>query len=135
MIRGNDDDDIWLALCVFPQHWCDVTCMTITAEKLKQLIISELEDLNFIFDEEGNLLSPNFEDKEAIRRLHKPAQQAWIKQALSRYQRFFADGCEIIPEIVEPRLVQVKDTWHSDLFRLTRYLWSPPQLFYSLTDP
>ncbi len=107
-----------------------------TTEELRQLIISELESLDFTFDEEGNLTSPNSKDKEAIRRLHQPAQQAeleksqsWIKHALSRYKHFFAEGSEIIPESIKPRLVQVTLPWHSDLFRLARYYWSLPYSF------
>jgi len=108
----------------------------ITTEELKQLIISELEDLNFSFDEKGNLIPPDSKDKAAIRRLHHPAQQAelkksqsWIKHALPRYQHFFANGNEIVPNAIKPRLVQVTLGWHSDLFRLARYLWSLPYSF------
>ena len=108
----------------------------ITTEELRQLIISELKSLGFSFDEEGNLIPPDSEDKEAIRHLHQPAQQAelkksqsWIKHALSCYQHFFAEGSEIIPEAVKPKLVPVTLTWQGDLFRLARYLWSLPYSF------
>jgi len=110
--------------------------MVTKAEELRRLIIAELEELAFTFDEEGNLIPPDSEDKEAIKRLHQPAQQAelkksqnWIKYALPHYRHFFAEGSDIIPKDIKPRLVQVTLAWHSDLFRLARYLWSLPYSF------
>ncbi len=109
--------------------------MTITTEELRQLIIDELSSLKFTFDEEGNLVLSDY-DKDTIRRLHKPAQQAklqksqeWIKRKLPRYQHFFANGCEVYPKVVKPSLVQVVEPWHGDLFRLARLLWSLPYSF------
>lgn len=60
--------------------------MTITADKLRQLVFDELESLGFSFDEKG-ILSPPKSDKEAIRLLHNTAReiklkegQGWIKE-------------------------------------------------------
>lgn len=109
--------------------------MNITMEELKQLILDELERLNFTFDEEGNLVPPAC-DKDAIRELHLPAKEAelrksqnWIQCKLPRYHHFFADGLDIEPTTVHPVMIQVVEKWHSDLFRLARLLWSLPYTF------
>lgn len=106
--------------------------MTVTTEELKQLIVDELTSLGFAFGEQGNLLFSS-SDKEALRRLHKPAteiklqkSQKWVRRKLPRYQHLFANGCEIDPASVKPLLVKVNETWHGDLFRLARLLWSLP---------
>lgn len=109
--------------------------MAITTEELKQLILDELKNLNFTFDEEGNLIPPDY-NKDAIRELHIPAKEAelqksqeWVQRKLPRYHRFFANGSDVKPDLVHPQMVQVTERWHSDLFRLARLLWSLPYTF------
>lgn len=109
--------------------------MTITAEELRQLVFEELESLGFFFDEQGELIPPK-SDKNAIKLLHKPAKeiklregQDWIRRKLPRYRNYFADGQNISPKLVKPILIEVKENWQSDLFRLARYYWSLPYSF------
>lgn len=106
--------------------------MTIQAEELRNLIKQELRELDFSFDEAGNLMLPG-DDKDTVRRLHASSCQIelensreWIKNALRKYRGFFADGPEIIPEKIKPALVPVTDRWQHDLFRLARYTWALP---------
>lgn len=106
--------------------------MEISAEELRQLIIDELKSLSFSFDDKGNLIPPTSE-KDSLKLLHKPSReielekgQKWIKHKLPRYKHFFANGQDISPQLIEPLLVQVTDSWHNDLFRLARYYWSLP---------
>lgn len=109
--------------------------MTITAEELRQLLFEELESLGFSFDKQGELMPPK-SDKKAIKLLHRPAKeiklregQAWIKRKMPNYRHYFADGQDISPKLVKPSLIQVTESWHSDLFRLARYYWSLPYSF------
>jgi uncharacterized protein DUF4338 len=106
--------------------------MTITAEELKRLIIDELNNLNFSFDENGGLIPPSSE-KKSLQLLHKPARdialekaKGWIEKKWPFYQKYFAHGYEISPLKIKPKLVKVSEKWHSDLFRLARYYWSIP---------
>lgn len=105
--------------------------MAVTKKRLRQLVIDELESLNFTFDGNGEISSPT--EKEAIKLLHKPSRdielrksEEWIKKAYSRYQDFFANGSDIDPTRITPELVRVKDNWQNDLFRIARYFWSIP---------
>jgi len=106
--------------------------MSITTEELRQLIIDELYSLGFFFNEKGDLILPTCE-KEDFRLLPASAReivlcknQEWIKRKLPRYEKFFANGSDISPELIKPVLIQVTESWHSDLFRLARYFWSIP---------
>ncbi|MBE7467780.1 MAG: DUF4338 domain-containing protein [Anaerolineales bacterium] len=107
----------------------------LTKEHLRQLIFEELERLEFTLDEQGNIVPPDT-SKEVIRRLHETSRnielqksQQWIKSKLNKYKNYFANGYDITPEKIKPRLVQVTDNWQNDLFRLIRLTWSLPYSF------
>jgi len=51
----------------------------------------------------------------------------FVKETWPRLAQFFADGREILPNNLSPRLELVKsDTWQSRLFRLAGLTWSVP---------
>ena len=52
--------------------------------------------------------------------------QAWIQNAWRKRSHWFANGADITPEQIAPKLVLVETTEHQDLFRLARYTWSLP---------
>ncbi len=65
--------------------------------------------------------------------MHEPSRiielrksQDWIRRKLPDYLQFFANGSEIDPLHVMPRLIEVSETWQNDLFRLGRFTWSLP---------
>lgn len=102
------------------------------AEKLRELVMEELERIGFSLTETGKLFfcSPR---KEVLRRLHRPAvelelaaRQGWLRKNLPRYLPYFADGSEIFPDLVEPVLVEVRTEAQHNLFRVARLLWSLP---------
>src|SRR5690606_27956760 len=73
---------------------------------------------------------------DALRTLHKPSReialqkaQKWIQKKIPRYSQYFADGKDISPLKIDPKLVLVTENWHRDLFRLARYYWSLPYSF------
>ncbi len=83
-------------------------------------------------NEAGDIIIPSL-SKEDIKQLHRPARQEflqknadWIQRAFKKYGDCFADGNQIQPYRVAPRLVQVQESWHKDLFRLARFYWSIP---------
>ena len=52
--------------------------------------------------------------------------QPWIRKAWSNLANWFANGNEITPENIAPKLVEVSTQEQQDLFRLARYTWSLP---------
>lgn len=104
----------------------------ITGTHLRQLIFEELERLDFTFDKQGNITPPDT-SKDAIRRLHQTSQiieleksQPWLHSKLCKYKSYFANGFDIVPEHIKPRLIYVTENWQNDLFRIARLTWSLP---------
>lgn len=104
----------------------------VNADEIRALIFSELTALGFQLNEQGEILV-SFASKEDAKRLHRPAREEflgknldWIQRNFRKYGGYFADGKDIIPHQINPVLVQVQDTWQSDLFRLARFYWSIP---------
>ena len=100
--------------------------------ELSELVLSRLREIGFTVTDEGKLHT-SILDKESLRRVHRPAlqleistRQNWIRRHLPKYLPFFADGIEIVPEEIEPILVEVTDEQQHNLFRLARLLWSIP---------
>lgn len=103
-----------------------------TAEELRQAVLEELEALGFKWHN-GELTPPSNLTKVMARRLHEPArltelaqQQDWLRRNIPRYLPYFAEGEEVVPEKIEPVLVEVEEKWQHDLFRLARLTWSLP---------
>lgn len=102
------------------------------AAELKRLVLDRLEEAGFVRKEDGTLFPP-CADKEGLRQIHRPASQLeiitrqdWLWRHLPEYLTFFANGEEIIPEYVEPALVEVTTEQQHNLFRVARLLWSIP---------
>lgn len=100
--------------------------------ELAELVLTKLKEAGFVVTDEGKLC-PSVLGKESLRRVHRPAlqleianRQDWLRQYLPKYLTFFADGDEIIPERIDPVLVEVTKQQHHDLFRIARLLWSIP---------
>ena len=103
-----------------------------TAEELRQAVLEELRALGFELHN-GKLTPPSNLTKAMARHLHEPAKltelarsQDWLRRNISRYLPFFADGDEVVPERIEPVLLEVEEKWQHDLFRLARLTWSLP---------
>jgi hypothetical protein len=104
----------------------------LNADEIRSLIFSELTSLGFQLNENGDILI-SFASKEDAKRLHRPAREKflsrnieWIRRNFRKYENYFANGEEIIPGQIAPVLVQVQESWQSDLFRLARFYWSIP---------
>lgn len=100
--------------------------------ELRALVLERLKAIGLSLTENG-VLKPSSSDKETIRLIHRPAsqleitaRQAWLKQNISKYLHFFAHGYEVIPEYIDPVLVEVKTQQEHSLFRIARLLWSLP---------
>lgn len=104
----------------------------VTADELRQAVLEELEALGFeLLD--GELVPPSNITKKLARHLHEPARrielkrrQDWLRRNISHYLSFFAEGDEIVPNMIEPILLEVKEKWQHELFRLARLTWSLP---------
>jgi hypothetical protein len=104
----------------------------VSRTELKELVLNSLKALGFVIAEDGTLSPPTL-DKEGLRQMHKlasqseiAARQEWLHWHLHKYLHFFANGDEIVPERVDPILVEVTTKQHYDLFRIARFLWSLP---------
>jgi hypothetical protein len=94
----------------------------VTADELRGAILKLLDDFH-----DGE------KSKADCRLLHLPAvkheltkAQDWIRDKYPKYAHFFANGRDISPAEITPKLIQVDETWAEDLFRLARYTWSLP---------
>jgi len=105
---------------------------TIT-EVLRGKIVKSLERQGFSFN--GLLVElPKHIDKEGIRRLHGEAVQSRIKRAkkgLIRHEStlltYIADGRQIMPNKIQPQLIEVKPGTENELlFRYAALHWSIP---------
>jgi uncharacterized protein DUF4338 len=85
------------------------------------------------FRHESGSLKPNDDDKESYRYLHREHREQklrestiFLTQMWSRLGHHFADGSDVDPRAVQPRIEEIqKDTWQSDVFRLATLTWSP----------
>src|SRR5260370_21131684 len=106
----------------------------LSSSGLKRMIHSELKESGFKV-ERDTIVPPDLGDKMALRRVHGPAvkrllleNKKWILENEKKYQGFFADGDDVKPEEVSPKLglLESGDTENSGLFRYASYLWSVP---------
>jgi hypothetical protein len=100
--------------------------------ELAELLLNRLQELGFVVAEDGTLCPPML-DKEGLRKIHRPAyqleiatRQDWLCRNLPKYLPFFANGHEVVPERIEPILVEVTTEQQHNLFRVARLLWSIP---------
>lgn len=102
-------------------------------EELRKLIIASLKEQGFEVHGRSIDLPPDV-DKEKLRQLHAVAVKHRIAKAeggLRRHEakllRRLANGDEVVPERIEPRLVEVKPSSEDELlFRYASLHWSIP---------
>lgn len=100
---------------------------------LKRRLLRHLRKLGFV-REKKELLVPARNSKQWLRMLHSSQrndrlrkQSNFIAAEWPRLKGFFANGTEIEPEKISPRLEMVKaGTFQSRLFRLASLTWSVP---------
>lgn len=100
---------------------------------LKRKIRTHLKKLGFARSKDG-ALEPPASSKEAVRALHQEQRKAllrerrsFLSEAVPKLSKYFANGDEIDPSKVIPRLEAIDaGTWQSDLFRLASLTWSVP---------
>jgi len=101
--------------------------------KLKRRIRAHLRKLGFVNAGDGSLRPPST-SKDTIRALHKEQrksvlreQQDFVRFALPKLSIHFANGAEVDPVKVAPRIELISaGTWQSELFRLASLSWSVP---------
>ncbi|MCS7159874.1 MAG: DUF4338 domain-containing protein, partial [Gemmatales bacterium] len=105
---------------------------TVDAGELKELVLDRLREAGFVIKEDGTLCPP-LVDKEGLRQIHRPASQLeiasrqdWLRRYLPEYLHFFANGDELVPELIAPALIEVTTEHQHNLFRVARLLWSIP---------
>jgi hypothetical protein len=101
--------------------------------KLKRRVRAHLRKLGFV-NAGGGSLRPPSTSKETIRALHHEQRKAifreqrdFVRSALPKLRIHFANGAEIDPAKVAPRIELISaGTWQSELFRLASLSWSVP---------
>jgi len=109
-----------------------IPLLTLEAQ-IKRNLRRHLGGLGFKKDEAG-LLQPPELTKECFRLLHLAQRNArlqeeaaFIKAKWKTLKVHFANGSEVEPKLITPRLELIHaDTWQSDLFRLASLTWSIP---------
>ncbi len=106
----------------------------LSATSLKRRIYIELRQAGFTFQRTA-IIPPALIDKEAIRKVHRPAlnhllaeNRRWILENEKDLLDFFADGGEVVPRKIAPKLILLEDpeSEYGRLFRYASYLWSVP---------
>jgi len=102
------------------------------ARRLKFKLYRELKQSGFKISN-SQLIPPNLSDKDAIRRAHQASKEhllfknkEWILENEDALIENFANGEEVIPTEINPKLVLVDTQDKADLFRYGSYLWSIP---------
>lgn len=101
--------------------------------EIHQRLRQHLNELGFIEDGDGRLRPPNSskESLRAVHRLHRAerlsGEASFVKNATPRLLQYFAEGKELVPSRISPRIQPVESgTMESDLFRLASLTWSVP---------
>lgn len=100
---------------------------------LRRRLQAHLKRLGFLRDENGLLIPPST-SKRRFRALHSLQREdrlkregKFIKQQWPVLRRHFANGDDVAPGKISPRLESVAaGTWQSKLFRLASLTWSVP---------
>jgi hypothetical protein len=90
--------------------------------RLKRKIRAHLRKLGFVHAPDGSL-SPQSSSKESIRTIHLEhrrdrlkSHKRFVQEVLPKLETCFANGSEIEPEKIQPRLELIEaDTWQSEL--------------------
>jgi hypothetical protein len=106
----------------------------LSKEELRNDVINRLESFGFT-KENGEWQPPTHEDKkkEVLREIHSERlkrwlseYEDWIRDNEDRLFDHFADGSDVVPENIEPNVIQVENRKERDLFRYAKYTWSLP---------
>ena len=104
----------------------------LSSHTIKNLMYRELKDVGFKFKRNA-LVPPNLKNKDALRRAHKSAKsylllknKDWIINNEKHLTDFLANGEDVKPHEISPKLVLVDNQEKSNLFRYASYLWSIP---------
>lgn len=106
--------------------------MSVSKKALRTKISEEMQRIGFTW--RGNIVEPpRLMDKQAIRNLylearrkHASENENWLKALEKRAIEYFAQGTEIEPEQIRPRIKLVQTDIEADLFKYAGLLWSVP---------
>lgn len=102
---------------------------------LRARILGELQEAGFIFGDDGLLELPDDggDPKEAARRLHAAHRRSVLAKSAKFVDRWedrllpeFANGDEVDPARIAPRVVRVESKYEASLFRFASLRWSVP---------
>ncbi len=101
--------------------------------RIKRSLRKSLAKAGFVHTPTGGL-APSDSSKETVRALHHEQrlsllrdERDFIEGQWPKLSRYFANGCDIMPESIDPALeIVASGTWQSSLFRLASLLWTIP---------
>jgi hypothetical protein len=101
-------------------------------DRLRRRILDEFTSVGFLV-QDGLIVPPAGEPKDVARRLHQHQRQEALEEArefiIAREADlldYFADGAEIDPRAMEPRVSPVVTSRDADLFRFVSLHWAVP---------
>lgn len=101
-------------------------------ETLRHSLIDALLRQGFTLTD-NQIVPPDQKDKDNIRKLYAHLRQErlqeakpWLLSVEENLLAYFADGSEVKPEEIRPRLELVDTRWKADLFRYASLTWSVP---------
>jgi Domain of unknown function (DUF4338) len=100
---------------------------------IKRKLSQHLDAIGFRNHADGGIRPPSI-TKNRVRLMHRfqrlerlRAEGEFIADAWPRLREYFADGADVDPVKISPRLELIKaGTWQSELFRLAALTWSVP---------
>lgn len=103
-------------------------------QTLREKVIQSLKKQGFTIDGDNRIKNPDCADKEGLRHLHREAVKTRLEKSRkglasceSKLLTYIADGRDIKPDKITPRLVQVeRETEEELLFRYASRHWSIP---------
>ena len=106
----------------------------IAKHELRADILRRLESFGFNKQNDGWEPPTHEEKKKAVlREIHSSRlyrwlneHETWIESNEDKLLDYFADGSEITPENIQPKLVLVENNIERDIFRYAKYTWSLP---------
>ena len=99
---------------------------------MRERLVTGLEALGFTFGPDW-VTPPSYSDKESIRQMYIAERKKFVEERadlLKRLERralpFFANGEEVTPSTICPRIELVETSLQADIFRYACLLWSIP---------
>lgn len=113
--------------CTAPSTYLDCLTRDERIQYLRGLVLSEWHQFKDSASDSSLLSKNELRRKHAANRLEiLQRDHQWIASKAPKLLRWFANGSDLDPDKISPRLMQVESNEDRNIFRLARYTWSLP---------